>query len=203
MLCGSRQYPTPTPFVELTAFPCATPARHLPPGGRRLLASHPSTGRALTPHFRHLVPAIALFRERRLKLWLPPPACVAPTASFAGFRDGSAAAWTHCPAPNCGRAIANPASVAQLPPPGVAGRPLAPPPRVDGEPVGPQGHPVAATAPILVHERVIGSGLPPRRYILSELVEATLAAMVRHGGRSALAEIKRTIPTFDHYDPQD
>jgi hypothetical protein len=41
------------------------------------------------------------------------------------------------------------------------------------------------------------------RYVLRELVDATLGAMAAAGGARGLAAIKRVVPAFDYYDPKD
>lgn len=54
------------------------------PSPTSLLLSHPRMGSHLAPHYKHLLPIMALFKATAAPLDLPPPFCVGPTGSFTG-----------------------------------------------------------------------------------------------------------------------
>lgn len=47
------------------------------------------------------------------------------------------------------------------------------------------------------------SGRPSRPYLMRELVDATLEAMVEAGGDGAYAIIKHTVPQYTYFNPSD
>ncbi|MEW5316788.1 MAG: hypothetical protein WDW38_008138 [Sanguina aurantia] len=153
---------------------------------QRLLLSHPRMGPHLAPHYKHLLPVMALFRSTAAQLDLPPPFCVGPTGSFTGTGSDPEASSRSCPV--CGspvdkehasRVARASAMRQQDSNAALADKPL---PRVT--------------------KRNALQGRRSKRYVLSELITATLELMVQAGGKQGLAVVKNYVPTFEYYNPK-
>mmetsp|Transcript_53527 Transcript_53527/g.170269 ORF Transcript_53527/g.170269 Transcript_53527/m.170269 type:complete len:252 (+) Transcript_53527:277-1032(+) len=130
----------------------------------RMLECEEGVGPALVPHYKHLLPAINLFRASTGLHIVPPAGCIAAT----GRMNGGGLPTAPPPCNVCGKAVEGARKKVAQPPGKVA--------------------PVGAKRP------------PPKeggtKYVLGELVQATLERLDDLGGELAFHAIKRYIPTY-------